>query len=441
VTACHLVTHGLETLVIDSAPAIGGRLASSRVGGFLIDEGFPLFHTADPECQAVLDTEGLDLGRFAPGMLLRAGGADHRIVPSLSGLGGTERIPGRLGSRADLAALGRRLRRLAATPVERLALGTDHTVMETYTEQGLSESVMAGFVRRYLMAFAHDADPRVSARAADLMFRQLVRGRWALPAAGMAAIPRQLAGCLPEGTIRLGTPALSVSADRVSTETGDVRAKAVVVATDPTTALRLLPGLREPAMCSVTTFHHVIRDATSRPARPRSAGPVVIVDGELGSPVARTAMLSDAAPSYAPAGASLVATNVVDDHLGRGVTAGELEAVVRDRLAALYGIPADAFETFAIRRHARAVPAMRTPHNFRRPVRLLGGLYVAGDHREAATIDGALASGRRAAHALLGDLGIEPIPFSARQAERCSVAPITTAVTTAADEAVLPLAL
>ena len=38
-----------------------------------------------------------------------------------------------------------------------------------------------------------------------------------------------------------------------------------------------------------------------------------------------------------------------------------------------------------------------------RPVRLDGGRYVCGDHREDASIDGALRSGRRAALAVLAD--------------------------------------
>jgi flavin-dependent amine oxidoreductase len=37
----------------------------------------------------------------------------------------------------------------------------------------------------------------------------------------------------------------------------------------------------------------------------------------------------------------------------------------------------------------------------RRPLRLAVGLLVAGDHRDTASIQGALVSGRRAASALL----------------------------------------
>ena len=38
-----------------------------------------------------------------------------------------------------------------------------------------------------------------------------------------------------------------------------------------------------------------------------------------------------------------------------------------------------------------------------RPVQLGGRLYVCGDHRDHATLDGALKSGRRAAEALISD--------------------------------------
>jgi hypothetical protein len=44
------------------------------------------------------------------------------------------------------------------------------------------------------------------------------------------------------------------------------------------------------------------------------------------------------------------------------------------------------------------------------PVRIGNGLCVCGDHRDKASINGAMVSGRRAAEAVLHDLGcaIEP---------------------------------
>ena len=48
---------------------------------------------------------------------------------------------------------------------------------------------------------------------------------------------------------------------------------------------------------------------------------------------------------------------------------------------------------------------MRPPLRLRRPVRLGDGRYVAGDHRDTASIQGALVSGQRAAETVLRDLG------------------------------------
>jgi hypothetical protein len=39
-----------------------------------------------------------------------------------------------------------------------------------------------------------------------------------------------------------------------------------------------------------------------------------------------------------------------------------------------------------------------------RPVRVRPGVYVTGDHRDNASINGAMVSGRRAAEAVLADL-------------------------------------
>lgn len=56
--------------------------------------------------------------------------------------------------------------------------------------------------------------------------------------------------------------------------------------------------------------------------------------------------------------------------------------------------------------HAGGVctPRQALPTELFRPVALGSGLYVAGDHRTTATLDGALKSGRLAAEAVLADL-------------------------------------
>jgi predicted NAD/FAD-dependent oxidoreductase len=72
----------------------------------------------------------------------------------------------------------------------------------------------------------------------------------------------------------------------------------------------------------------------------------------------------------------------------------------------LYGVPTRDWELIASYPIPYALPAMPVPFELRRPVRTAQGIYVAGDHRDTSSIQGALVSGRRAAHALLTDLGL-----------------------------------
>jgi len=49
---------------------------------------------------------------------------------------------------------------------------------------------------------------------------------------------------------------------------------------------------------------------------------------------------------------------------------------------------------------------MPAPLTLRKPVQLANGLFLAGDHRDTASIQGALVSGRRSATAVLSFLRV-----------------------------------
>jgi hypothetical protein len=81
------------------------------------------------------------------------------------------------------------------------------------------------------------------------------------------------------------------------------------------------------------------------------------------------------------------------------------EPDVRRVAAGLHGQDPAGWELVASYDIPHALPAMTAPHCFRKPVRVAGtGVYVAGDHRDTSSIQGALVSGRRAADAVLADL-------------------------------------
>lgn len=211
---------------------------------------------------------------------------------------------------------------------------------------------------------------------------------------GSATLPDLLATTLPSGTVRTGVRVTDIAVDRVATaEHGVFRCRSVVLATGARTAAELLPGLRTPAFHPVTVLHH------TAPAAP-TPDPVLLLESDVGGPVAYTAVMSAVDPTRAPAGRVLVTSTVL------GTPPDDTERRVRKHLATLYGTSTDEWELLALHHTPDAVPAMPPPHDPRRPVRLLAGLYVCGDHRDTSTPQGALSSGRRAAQAVLGDLGV-----------------------------------
>ncbi|WP_030417759.1 NAD(P)/FAD-dependent oxidoreductase [Streptomyces sp. NRRL F-5065] len=466
-TAHRLISAGVSTTVLEASHTVGGRMATEKVDGFRLDRiGRPL-SAAYPELALTPGLEGLTLLPYAPGVLLHSEGRRHRAgapagaggargalhavralasaprsapgrpvpgprrpLPSgvLAGpLGAASRsasapaplvplpadAPGGEGGPARARSLGLvaplRLRaaltRLAGTPVERLLARPELPAAEALVLRGLPTRTIGGFLRPLLAALLCDPDLTTSSRCADLALRSFARGRLWLPEGGADAVPELLARTLPPGTVHTGVRVTSVATNAVATaEHGVFRCRAVLVATDARAAAELLPGLRVPEFHPVTVVHHTTED-------PPPTGTSLLLDADRGGPVAHTAVVSQVDPSRAPAGRALVSSTVL------GPPPADVDDAVRGHLARLYGAPTTRWETLAVHHTADAVPVMRPPHDLRRPVRLLAGLYVCGDHRDTSTVQGALYSAHRASAAILADLGAgrpmdraEPLP-------------------------------
>jgi flavin-dependent amine oxidoreductase len=190
--------------------------------------------------------------------------------------------------------------------------------------------------------------------------------------------------------VHLGVQVNSVDGRSVLTDGGGWSGDAVVVATDGAAAGALL-GFAAPPMRSLTTFYH---HAEHSPASRR----LLHLDGDRDGPVVNTAVVSDVAPLYCPEGA-LVSSTII----GTGADA-ETRTVVTRQLGRIYGVDAAEWELVRTYVVPAALPAMLPPLRMRQPVSVGDGLFVAGDYRDTASIQGAIVSGRRAANAVAGAL-------------------------------------
>ena len=152
-----------------------------------------------------------------------------------------------------------------------------------------------------------------------------------------------------------------------------------------------------PAARGVTTYYFA-----TEPWRKQSG--LLTVDAD-GSGVLNSVVLTASAPEYSADGRSLIATSVLNDGRMPAVPAGTARDVARE----LHQAPDAEWELIATRDVPRALPAMTPPHQLRKAVYLVRhGVWVAGDHRDTSSIQGAIVSGRRAAGSLLRALAEPP---------------------------------
>lgn len=409
--ALHCQRRGLSVRVLEAGERVGGRIRTDLVDGYRLDRGFQVLNTAYPEAARILDLAALRLSAFTAGAAVYRDGGRHRIANPLRWpAAAVESVAAPVGTLRGKAALGLASALSAAAPgaivtalLQWIGPTRDHSAAHLIERTGMG-TMAEPFLQPFLRGVLLDDDlSATSARFAALVWRSFARGRVAVPALGMGEIPRQLARRLEDGTLHTGARVHALGGagtDRhVDLEAGErVRARSVVVATDPVAAGALTrgPASGSPPMRGVTTFWH------QAPFSPLDE-PLLVLDGE--DPlVANTVVMSNVSPTYLPGASTgrteaLVATSVLGT---RGNTA--TERAVRRRLATLYGTSTASWGVIAVHEIAGALPSFPPGAPLRKAVRLDAGLYICGDHRDTPSIQGALVSGRRAAAALIADL-------------------------------------
>lgn len=367
-----LAAAGLTPTVLERETTPGGRVRTDEVDGFLLDHGFQVLPRAYPEARRLLDLDRLELHDFARGAIVRSAGRFRRVSdPRESPLRGLRTLAGGVVGLKDGAAVLRLLRGRA----------DETTTLDALRAAGVSRRAVEAFFAPFLRGIFLEPGLETSSSFLDFVLDAFATGPAALPAGGMGAIPAQLATGLD---VRTGAAVATAGPHAVSLESGEqLRAAAVVVAT---------AGLLDEPEHGWNGVTCTYFDAPAAPL----PGPWLALSGEAG-PINNLCVPSEVAPAYAPPGRALVAVSTL------GAGEADLEAL-RAQLRSWFGGAVDGWRHLRSYRIPRALPAYPVGAAPQRPARLADGLYACGDHREHPSLNGALASGRRAAEAVLADL-------------------------------------
>lgn len=388
--ARHLACAGREVTVLEASDAIGGRMRSQRIDGFLIDRGFQVVNPYYPELRRLGLLEELDLRPLRAGVTVSMGRSIHTLADPL-------REPATVASSA-LAPVGSPLAKArlalyalhcARSPAVDLIEQDDSDMESALLSAGISRTLYDAVLRPFLTGVFLDAPSQVSRRYGDLIMRAFVGGTPSLPSDGAAALPRAVARAVPESSVRLNERVIALHDGWAQTTSGRIDADAIILAADPRTAADLAGGQAHPIMKSCTTYYHAVHAAPTESAYLR-------VDGRDRGPIVNSVVLSLAAPEYAPPGMHLVATTTLS-----AAPSSEEERAVRAQLALLWGCDTRSWQEIATVAVPDALPAQRPGRPIARPQQVSTRVWVAGDHMDTPSQQGALVSGRRAAQAVL----------------------------------------
>jgi phytoene dehydrogenase-like protein len=409
--AVRLEQAGLSVQLLEAEDAPGGRVRTDQVEGFRLDRGFQILLTAYPELVHHFDMKALRLRAFANGALVRHGGRFHHFSDPFRGsLGSAFSIAVdpvvSLRDKLRVARLRQFVRRGEPADLFRKPEMTTRRFLEEY---GFSSKMVNRFFAPFLGGIFLERELATSSRYFQFLFRMFAYGDAAVPENGMEMLPRQLAVRLKSGTLETNARVSALKRDTngfvlETSNKAKYAARQIVLALDDQQARFLLGkeagrnrATRNPVQWNRATTFYYTADRTP------IDGALLVLNGEGPSigPVNHAMVVSQASERYAPPGMHLIAANIV----GRAPQSGpQIEGLERDARAQLqkwFGADVARWSVIGGYPIAQALPLCTHAEWQQSNPSRMQGVYLCGDYLETPSIQGALATGRRAAESLL----------------------------------------
>ena len=398
ICANELHARGLPFLLLEEEEEVGGRIRTAEKEGFRFDRGFQILLAGYPWVSRYLNLEALDFRPVKSGALVWDGEAFHRLVDPV-------RHPAEVsaalttsvitwGDRLRLTGLAARVYPAAADTL--LDPAGDVSTAEYLAQTKFSEKSLRAFFRPFFGGVFLEEDLSTASSYFRFLFHLFGTGAAGVPAAGMGAIPRQLAARLPPASLRFGARVNGREGKEILLASGErIRAEALVCAGGPGAARAL--GLEAPAR----KWHASLTLYFAAAESPLKEG-ILALNGSGEGLVTNLLVMSDLAPAYAPAGQSLISVSLRPE-AGEGPT---LAGRVKSELEKWWGPGVGKWWEIGAVSVPQALPAY-PPGGvpFGAVETTEAGVFLAGDLLTIPSQEGAARSGRMAAEAVARFLG------------------------------------
>lgn len=378
--ACRtLEAAGHAPILLEAGDHLGGRLRTERMAdGTPVDRGFQVLLTAYPELRRWVDLAALDPIAFIPGALIRKGDGWKTVADP-------RRLPGSILATltSGVGTWGDRIRILRV--VARACSGDPLSVQDGLTEGTTmeflqSEGFTDGFIREFLQPFFSGIflDGSLSPPPAQFLYtlRMFASGAVVRPRKGIEAVVDQLAGGLEKTDVRLGTAVVDTEAQSVGLADGSrIEGSCVISTIGGREAVEWNAAFNAVFACEAAAFGRPIIGLLPDADCVTNVHFMEDVQGAEGQGLLNVTALP---PDPSQADPAFMEAHIRRDLDQAGLSVGDMvwHAAIPQALPRLSSVA--------------STPARLTDE---------AGVYLAGDHHAAPSLDAALRSGRLAAEA------------------------------------------
>jgi glycine/D-amino acid oxidase-like deaminating enzyme len=358
-TALYLERAGLEVQVLEASDRVGGRVATDNIDGFLCDRGFQVINPNYSEIKRLSLLDDLNFKEIF---------TDLRIVDRHSEL--------KVGLSHLIATWGVASLKEKFFFLKFLAQGGKPT-LSFGQASGYFPDLYSRVLAPFLAGVFLTNPDEIRSDIANQIIRSFILGRPGVPELGVGQFSERLAAEV--SNISLNATVHEIKEGTVSGEFGNLKADAIVIASDSTTAAQLLDLQDVSKILGSTTWYHSIE------AELADSNHLAAVKN---SPIVNSVVISKVCQAYAPTGKHLVSTTCL---------ANISESEIRKELSRIWKAETTKWDLVAKYDIKQSLPFRNQNGAIDLPSKISDGVYVVGDHRNLPSQNGAMRSGRLAA--------------------------------------------
>lgn len=385
---------GKKVKILEASNAVGGRVQTDEVDGFLLDRGFQVLLTAYPEAKHFLDYKALDLRPLSPGaMILNERGITEIGDPLRQPSSFLKTILSPAGTFMDKLRVLRLKLRLSAKSIDGIFAGKETSTMDYLIHAGFSKRMIGQFFKPFMTGIFLEDQLKTSSRMFEFVFKMFSEGDNAIPAKGMGMIPRQLAQGLSPEELVFGESVIAIEGNKVKTSSGAIfESKYILIATDAV-------NLPSPFKRNLRLYKSVINIYFTADKAPFTK-PMIALNALPHKFVNNIAVMDQISSDYSHQGKSLISVSLIGDY-----NDVETTLLVQKVISELKFWYPDAVKWKYLKMYQipYALPNDEQVLNDLEPeaLRLNEHCFICGDHLLNGSINAAIKSGKLAAEAII----------------------------------------